>query len=331
MANKPAEKIDFSKIMTEAVCLELRFSKLWTRRAVSQNDVSVKARRGPDAEIREAKLAAMSEFGFGDPDQDAMHVGKDILESEELKDVHSMDNEFVGWLRRRAIPTRLFHRGIYLLSYAAVEAVIGRMEEFTRGREKAVEEFLAVYPEKAEQAKAKLGGLFDPADYPDIETIRGAFGVRWKLFEWGGTPEKIRGIDAALFARMKKEQEETLQSAAIEIRDALRVAMSEFVSHLVDKLTGGEEGRPKKFKQSSIDGMNEFLEAFESRNITGDADLSRLVAQARIVMGGGEMTARDLKDNDALRKLAVDQFTRIKGSLDGMLEARPTRKISREV
>lgn len=316
MTNRPAEKIDFTKIMTEAVCLEVQLSKLWTRRAVSQADASVKARGATDPDA--------------DPDQDMVHVAKDILESEELKAVHSMDNEFVGWLRRRAIPTRLFHRGIYLLSYAAVEAVIVKMEAFAQGREKAVEGFLAVYPEKAEQARIKLGDLFDPGDYPNAETIRGAFGVRWKLFEWGGTPERVRGIDAALFARMKKEQEETLQSAAVEIRDALRVAMGEFITHIVDKLTGGEDGKPKKFKQGSIDAMNEFLNTFESRNITGDQDLAKLVLQARVVMGGGEMTARDLKDNDALRKLAVDQFTRIKGSLDGMLEGRPTRKISRE-
>ena len=316
MANKPTEKIDIGRIMTEAVCLTLTLSKLWTRRAVAQEDASVKARgtSNPDAE----------------PDQDMCHVAKDILESDELRAVHSADNEFIGWLRRRAIPTRLFHRGIYLVSYAALATVVDRLETFQQDREKTIQGFLSVYPAKVEQAKQKLGDLFNPTDYPDAEALRGAFTVRWKMFEWGGTPDRIKSIDAVLFARMKKEQEETLQSAAVEIRDALRVAMAEFVSHLVVKLTGGEDGKPKKFKQSGIDAMNEFLSSFESRNITGDTDLATLVNQARVVMGGGEMTARDLKDNDGLRKLAVDQFTRIKSALDGMLEARPTRKISRE-
>ena len=313
---KPIEKIDVSKIMTEAVCLELRISKLWTRRAVSPDTASVKARgnNGPDA----------------DPDQDMVHVAKDILESVELKEVHGTDNEFVGWLRRRVIPTRLFHRGIYLVSYDGLEAVIEKLEAFREERQKLVEAFLAVYPEKSEQARVKLGDLFDPSDYPAVDALRGSFDVRWKLFEWGGTPDRIKSIDAVLFARMKREQEATLQSAAQEIRDALRVAMSEFVTHLVDKLTGGEDGKPKKFKQSSIDAMNEFLASFESRNITGDTDLAKLVMQARVATGGGELTAQDMKSNEALRTMAVTQFTRIKDGLDKMLEVRPTRKISRE-
>ncbi|MER3425258.1 MAG: hypothetical protein C4293_20555, partial [Nitrospiraceae bacterium] len=58
-----------------------------------------------------------------------------------------------------------------------LDEVEDRLDEYQATRRGAVDAFIAAYPSLVEQAKVRLGPLFDPEDYPPGETLSELFGV----------------------------------------------------------------------------------------------------------------------------------------------------------
>lgn len=136
------------------------------------------------------------------------------------------------------------------------------------------------------------------------------------------------GTFPAPLARLgRKQQEADLKwaDATVEIRDALRVAYSELVSAMTDKLGVDEEGKPKVFRESLITRLKDFLDTFESRNLTNDEELSRLTRQARELMDG--VAVKDLREKKDLRAEVLGKLEQIKGEMDSMVTVK-TRKFS---
>ena len=76
--------------------------------------------------------------------------------------------------------------------------------------------------------------------------------------------------------------EETRELATV----ALREEFAGIVRHMVERLSGEEDGKPKKFKNSMMEKMGEFLDSFGDRNLFADDKLAELVDQARDVVNG---------------------------------------------
>jgi hypothetical protein len=76
--------------------------------------------------------------------------------------------------------------------------------------------------------------------------------------------------------------EETRELATV----ALREEFAEIVRHMVERLSGEQDGKPKKFKNSIMEKMGEFLESFGDRNLFDDDKLAELVDQTRDVVSG---------------------------------------------
>jgi len=50
--------------------------------------------------------------------------------------------------------------------------------------------------------------------------------------------------------------------------------MAELVTHMRDRLKEGPDGKPLKFKESTVSKLVEFLDIFEFRNVTDDSELT---------------------------------------------------------
>ena len=111
------------------------------------------------------------------------------------------------------------------------------------------------------------------------------------------------------------------------MRQLLRVQMFELVSHLHDRMTGeGKNGKPKVFRQTMTENFKDFLNVFESRNLTDDDDLKTYVRQARQLLDG--VDADSLRRSAALRAEVGESFGAMKTQLAQMLTDRPSRAIS---
>lgn len=94
---------------------------------------------------------------------------------------------------------------------------------------------------------------------------------------------------------------------------------------MVERLSGEEDGKTKKFKNSIMEKMGEFLESFSDRNLFKDDKLAELVDQARDVVSG--FSTEELRQDGNLRRYIADEMNQLRVAIDGALEDLPRRKI----
>lgn len=244
----------------KTVFLAVMMGKLGTRRKVSSNIVDT------------------------DADKSLLYVSKEILDSAELKSINSLDNEIRAYLKGRCLPVS-FRRGFHVLPLALLKEVDGKLQEFKERRGKLVDEFIAVYQERVDEAKEKLAGLFVEIDYPPIECVAKAFKmeVRYTNFGVSGT---LMEVSKEIYDREKAEIAGELREAMDDAIVGLRIGFQEMVETLVDRLGNKENGKPKTFKGPTIDKLKEFLSIFEYRNISNDGELEKLVSGAKLLLDG---------------------------------------------
>ena len=87
------------------------------------------------------------------------------------------------------------------------------------------------------------------------------------------------------------------------------------VQHMADRLKEGPDGKPLRFKETTVSNLVEFLANFEFRNVTDDSELQALVAKARELLHG--VNADDLRTTGDLRTKVQQGMAEIAAQLDG--------------
>ena len=300
-------------VQANSICVLIKMSRFTVRRTVQQGDVNVEA----NVEARGGKSRPESII-----DQDCVTVAKDLLDSDELRKIVTFDHVTKLWVKSRTVQSPLLRASAYLLGVDALPEMYGYLEARKKDRVTLEADFAAAYPGLIDAAKKRLGPLYDPTQYPPAASVRRLFGFDWQVIEIVTPNEKLRSISQALFEKEKAKAEAVWTSAVGQINDALAEGMAEVVAHLGARLGGGDEP-PKRFRETAIKRVTDFLDAFGQRNVTGNADLARLVDQARRLLSG--VDAKAVKKDGDLRRRLAQGVAEIKGSLDGMLEARPAR------
>ena len=90
-----------------------------------------------------------------------------------------------------------------------------------------------------------------------------------------------------------------MAEASSEIQTVLRESMAKLVQHMADRLKEGPDGKPLRFKETTVSNLIEYLANFEFRNVTDDGELQTLVAQARELLNG--VDSDDLRTTGDLR------------------------------
>ncbi len=258
-----------------------------------------------------------------DADKSRVKMDKALIESEEFEAVLSARRKVAGWVKRRALPS-LFRDGVYLVPLDLVQTIESRLESFQGDDRANIEAFMRVYPERVEEARQGLRGLFNPADYPVEEKVRASFRVSWSYVSLG-TPDSLKRVSVELWEKEKAKTEQQWADAASEITSALRVGFAGLVKHLVERLTPDAAGEVKRFKGSTVENLREFLSLFDSRNIMEDGELAALVEKARAVLGFA--SASSIKDSRVTREKILEGFQGIQDALTPLVESAGGRRI----
>jgi hypothetical protein len=182
------------------------------------------------------------------------------------------------------------------------------------------------YAELRRAAAARLGSLYNPADYP--ETLVDLFGVTWD-FPNVEAPPYLLELSPALYFEESKLVAARFEEAVRLAEQAFLEEFGRLVEHLTERITGsGPDGLPKIFRDSVVNNLTEFFERFRSLNVRSNPQLDQLVERAqRAIRGVG---AQALRDSEELRAQVASQFSRVQAAVDGMLVDRPRRRILRQ-
>lgn len=253
-------------------------------------------------------------------DQDWIRARKFLVNPERLNAIKAVVGRARSYLQKKALPFPI--AGLTLIPKDAISDIDRTLGEFQIEFWQEVESFLAIYDFARAEAKRSLDNLFNEADYP-ID-IRSKFRFHWQFLTLN-VPGKNSVLNPALYEQEKQKflalMDETRELAIT----ALREEFKGLIDHMVDRLTGDEDGKPKQFKGSMVEKLNEFLENFGTRNIFQDNELSELVSHAKAIVSG--INPEQLRNSDFVREHVASAMARIKETVDENLINIPRRRI----
>jgi hypothetical protein len=255
-------------------------------------------------------------------DKTMLHIAKDLLDSPQLREIDKLDGRIRATVKKFALAYPLA-RGFYLLPLELVEQIDPLLEEFLGERTLRVEQFLDVYPAQVGEAMERLQDLFCETDYPTPEVLRESFGMEIRYINFG-LPGTLRQISDQLFQREQDKFAKQFEELLVEVKQGLRGELKSLVDHLVEKLTPGPEGRPKRFERSTVDNLKFFLDVFNAKNIADDLELQAIVQDLRELLGG--VQPEELRQNQGLRAQVLTGLAdRIQPLLDQTVQETPDR------
>jgi hypothetical protein len=269
----------------------------------------------------EQKSQAAESFGA---ERDFLSAGKKLLDTSHsaFKAVTNVRSRAISFWKGISLPYP--EPGIRLIRQDDVSAFTVQMSSLKNQLVDAVGQLESHYAELKSAARRRLGTLYNAADYP--ATLHGWFDVAWD-FPSVEPPDYLRQLSPQLFeqeaARVAARFDEAVQLA----EQAFTEELSKLVSHLTERLSGSDDGKPKIFRDTAIENLQTFFERFRHLNIRSSEQLDELVSQAQRTVRGIE--PQQLRDNTSLRQQIATQLSSVQSVLDGLLVDRPRRNILR--
>lgn len=188
----------------------------------------------------------------------------------------------------------------------------------------AVQSLERHYGELIDQARDRLGELFDASDYE--ASLSDLFAIDWD-YPSSSPPDYLLQLSPQLYQRECERMQARFEDSVAIAEQAFAEELSQLVGHLAERLNGQPDGSAKVFRDSAVNNLVEFFDRFQRLNIRSNDQLDQLVEQARSVIGGNQAGA--LRTSGDLRQRVARDLTRIEASLDGWLTDRPRRSIMR--
>lgn len=216
---------------------------------------------------------------------------------------------------------------VRLVPNSKLEALNARLDELKAQWDAAVPAFDRAYQRKleSEEFRNDLGELYNRADYPDSIADRFGFSKDFPSVE---PPQYLMQLNPRLYEEQAAFVKAQFEQAANLAITELMARFREMVAHLAEALAGSEDGKPKRFHDSTVKKISEFIENFRTLNINADEGFEALMQQCGTVIRG--VTPDDLRSFDTLRTQTRDAMTNIQTQLDQMMEVRGRRAIIRE-
>jgi ElaB/YqjD/DUF883 family membrane-anchored ribosome-binding protein len=259
-----------------------------------------------------------------DADREMLHVAKDLLQSDELVEISRHARRAREFVRSLSLPS-LFRGGFYLVKIDAIDRIEAQLSTLVDELQPLVDRFVEAMPARVNEARARLGSLFDPSEYPSEQRARDAFRWSWRWVSID-TPGKLKSISSAIFNRERDKARVELESAVDELTTILRGEFLDVLHHLVERLTPGADGKAKIIRKSAVGNLQAFLDTFSLRDVTSDGELRELVAKVRASMSGVQPEA--LREDESFRDRMRADLGQLKSELDELITSKPARAFS---
>lgn len=187
------------------------------------------------------------------------------------------------------------------------------MNVYERNINTMIQDFYASYGDLIDLAQHHMGALFDPNDYPSLESLKSKFGFRLvfsPLPESGDFRLDIPNADMQeLASNYEASFKDRLEDAMREPWDKLHKALT----HLSEKLTDveGEDETKKRYHDTLITSNQELCQLLTHLNVTKDPKLEEARRSLELTMLGLEID--DIKEHAGVRNV-------VKTKVDAILQ-----------
>ena len=243
-------------------------------------------------------------------------ASKFLVDRDCLKPIEQLRGEARNYIYGKSLPFPV--PGVLFVPRGMIGEIDKKLEEYQQEFNKQVDEFASHYSVFITQAKDKLGTLYNPTDYP--QNIKQKFGFEWRFLVID-TPGSAGLLSPELYEREQAKFIQTMDEFQDMAIQTLRSTFAEMIDRVVDRLLEN-----KKFKDSTIENLKEFLKDFNSLNITNDVELATLVEKCSGIIDNS-LNPQDLRDDNKLREHIAKQMQEVQKTMMDSLIAKPTRKL----
>ncbi len=254
-----------------------------------------------------------------------LSAGKKLLDTRHpaFKAVSGVRGRALSYWKGISLPYP--EAGIRLIRQDDIGGFIVQMTTLKADLEEAVSGLNEHYAELKSAARERLGRLFNPADYP--ESLGGLFAVDWD-FPSVEPPGYLRQLSPELYRQESQRIAARFDEAVRLAEEAFTAELAKLISHLSERLSGQEDGKPKIFRDSAVENLSEFFQRFRALNVGSSEQLEQLVNQVQNIVRGVE--PQQLRDMQSLRQQVATQLSGVQATLDGLMVDRPRRNILRQ-
>lgn len=246
---------------------------------------------------------------------------KKLVDPESLKPVCRVGNAARNWLTTISLPFPI--TGMVFVPRDLINTVDQRLEDFKKEFNQAVMDFTQDYADLRKSARTCLGKLFNEIDYPvDISRM---FDFNWRFIILDLPDGDTQILTPEIYAREKEKFIRTMDEARGMAIEALREEFAQMVERITDRFSNN--GKPKIFKNSTVESFYEYFQTFKQRNIFQDRELSELVGRAQTVLNGS--APEQLRSNDSLKETVRSNMAEIETAISDLFN-RPKRRIIME-
>jgi hypothetical protein len=224
----------------------------------------------------------------------------------------------------RGISLPYVESGMRLIRQADIPAFIHTMEGFRDELQTAETQLNDVYEEVKNIARRRLGSLFNPADYP--AAIRDLFSVEWD-FPSVEPPSYLMRVAPEVFEEERRRVMARFEEAVSLAEQAFATELTRLLSHLTERLTNKETGERRRFHDSALTNLTDFLARFQQLNVRSKPELDALVEEVQRLIEG--VSPQELRDSSSLRQEIAQEMSRVREQVDGLITDVPRRRLVR--
>lgn len=218
--------------------------------------------------------------------------------------------------------------GYRVLPAAAYMEHTEKMRALSNRFTPAVEILVSQFGQLVEEAKVRLGGLFQAADYPGCDELRSKFSFETKVMPLPSANDFRVTLGDEEKDRIKRQitaaVEASLQVASRELWQRLY----ESVSHMAERLQAykvTEDGVEHPFRDSVVTNLMKLVDILPKLNVSGDAELEQLAdhVRASLLVDPNELRKSELVRTETA-KTASAIADRMKAYMAGYSVPTPT-------
>ena len=238
-------------------------------------------------------------------DNSAGRFVKNLLaDNHHHKRVANYRQTIYNWLKRS---TYRWNNSQDLLPVLALEKFKTEYQEHESEFYRLLDDFLLHYSSIVSDMAFKQGDMFNRNDYPDIDQVRGKFGIR--LFVAEVPTQDFRCAVAEDIADDLKQQyehqaEEIITGILSQQQERL-AELLQSISHCcgVQEISVSDKSdiktKKRKIYDTTIEKARELASMYKDFNLTGNADLAEASRLLENTLNG--VTAELIRDSDAVR------------------------------
>jgi hypothetical protein len=248
-----------------------------------------------------------------------LSASKKLVDPDALKPITKVINKARSYLTGMSLPFPI--QGMAFVPKEMISKVDEKLNDFKAQFNQSVEEFVVSYDRLREIALVHLGDLFNELDYP--VDIRSKFSFIWRFVILDVPNGNTAILAPEVYEQEKEKFVRTMEEARKLAVHSLREEFAGMVERITDRFTD-HDGKPKVFKNSTVNNFYEYFETFRERNIFKDDQLAELVSRAQAILG--DESADVIRSNDQLKEGIRNGMRKVEMAMADIL-SRPRRKI----